>query len=54
VSQPVGCPAIFTRVAEFATAAACLKHSITGDFNLVSLEEVERLVESGDAGPVRR
>ena len=42
------------RVAEFATAAACLKHSIPGDFNLVSLEEVERLVESGDAGPVRR
>ena len=42
------------RVAEFATAASCLKHSIPGDFNLVSLDEVQRLVDTGSAGPVRR
>ncbi|MCI5829326.1 MAG: sugar kinase [Treponema sp.] len=33
---------------EFASAASCLKHSIEGDFNMVSAEEVERLA-SGDA-----
>lgn len=39
---------------EFATAAACLKHSIPGDFNLVSMEEVKALVKTGEAGRVRR
>ena len=29
-------------VIEFAAAASCLKHSIPGDFNLASLEEVKR------------
>lgn len=28
---------------EFAVGASCLKHSITGDFNLLSVEEVEKL-----------
>jgi len=42
------------RVAEFATAAACLKHTIRGDFNLVSLPEVEQLLEGGQAGRVQR
>ena len=31
---------------EFATAASCLKHSIVGDMNLVSLEEVFKLLEA--------
>lgn len=39
---------------EFAAAAACLKHSIPGDFNLVSLAEVRELMASGAAGRVRR
>jgi len=39
---------------EFAVAASCLKHSIPGDFNLVSLDEVQQLVETGEAGRVRR
>ena len=39
---------------EFATAAGCLKHSIEGDFNLVSVEEVKGLVEGGAAGRVQR
>jgi 2-dehydro-3-deoxygluconokinase len=42
------------RVVEFAAAASCLKHTIPGDFNLVSLDEVEQLVTRGEAGPVRR
>jgi 2-dehydro-3-deoxygluconokinase len=29
---------------EFGLAAACLKHSIRGDFNLVSVEEVQNLI----------
>ncbi len=32
----------------FAVAASCLKHSITGDFNVVSVAEVEKLM-AGDA-----
>ena len=39
---------------EFATAAACLKHSIPGDFNLASLEEVKDLMDGKDFGRVRR
>ncbi len=39
---------------DFAAAASCLKHSIEGDFNLVSLEEVKRLAEGDGSGRVRR
>lgn len=39
---------------EFAVAASCLKHSIPGDFNLVSVDEVEKLVKSGGSGRVER
>jgi 2-dehydro-3-deoxygluconokinase len=39
---------------EFATAAGCLKHSVPGDFNVMSLDEVERLVEGDASGRVRR
>ncbi len=39
---------------EFATASACLKHSITGDFNLVTLDEVEQVVAGADSGRVQR
>jgi 2-dehydro-3-deoxygluconokinase len=35
------------RSLNFGLAAACLKHSIPGDFNLASLEDVEALVASG-------
>jgi len=42
------------KIVEFAAAASCLKHSIPGDFNLVSLEEVRHLAETGEAGRVRR
>lgn len=39
---------------EFATAASCLKHSIAGDFNLVSVAEVESLMGGGGSGRVQR
>lgn len=39
---------------EFATAASCLKHSIEGDFNRVSVEEVESLVAGDTSGRVKR
>ncbi|MGD2295856.1 MAG: KHG/KDPG aldolase/sugar kinase fusion protein [Candidatus Aminicenantes bacterium] len=38
----------------FGVAAACLKHSICGDFNLVSVEEVERVAAGETAGRVQR
>jgi 2-dehydro-3-deoxygluconokinase len=39
---------------DFATAAGAMKHSIPFDPNLVSIEEVENLVEEGGAGRVQR
>ena len=39
---------------EFATAASCLKHSIEGDFNQVSVEEVKKLAGGDASGRVQR
>lgn len=39
---------------EFAVAASCLKHSIGGDFNLVSIDEVEKLSLGDGSGRVER
>jgi 2-dehydro-3-deoxygluconokinase len=39
---------------EFAVAASCLKHSIPGDFNRFSREEVEGLLKGGGSGRVQR
>ena len=39
---------------EFAVAASCLKHTIPGDFNLVSLAEVEGLMKGDGSGRVQR
>jgi 2-dehydro-3-deoxygluconokinase len=39
---------------EFAVAASCLKHSIPGDFNRFTVEEVEQLIRSGGSGRVQR
>ncbi len=39
---------------EFAVAASCLKHSIPGDFNRVSVAEVDSLVKGGGSGRVQR
>lgn len=42
------------RAVEFATAAACLKHSIMQDFDLVSVKEIEDLVGGDGSGRVQR
>jgi 2-dehydro-3-deoxygluconokinase len=39
---------------EFAVAASCLKHTIYGDFNLVSVAEVENLLKGDGSGRVSR
>ena len=39
---------------EFAVAASCLKHSIPGDFNRVSVKEVETLMRGDGSGRVQR
>ncbi|MBQ8197573.1 MAG: sugar kinase [Clostridia bacterium] len=39
---------------DFAIAASCLKHSIEGDFNLVSVAEVTALAEGNASGRVQR
>src|SRR5690606_786566 len=39
---------------DFAVAACCLKHTIAGDYNLVTLEEVGRLMEGDASGKVVR
>lgn len=39
---------------EFAVAASCLKHSIAGDFNRVSVTEVENLMSGDASGRVQR
>ena len=38
----------------FAVAASCLKHSISGDFNLSRLSEVEALAKGDGSGRVQR
>lgn len=39
---------------EFAVAASCLKHSIEGDFNQVSVDEVSKLAGGDGSGRVQR
>ncbi len=39
---------------EFAAAASCLKHSIPGDFNRFTAEEVMALIQGGGSGRVQR
>lgn len=39
---------------EFATAASCLKHTLQGDYNWVSVDEVESLMKGDTSGRVKR
>jgi 2-dehydro-3-deoxygluconokinase len=39
---------------EFAVAASCLKHTIHGDFNMVSIDEVKNLMSGDGSGRVQR
>lgn len=43
-----------TKALEYAVAASCLKHSISGDFNRVSVKEVETLMNGDASGRVQR
>jgi len=38
----------------FAVAASCLKHSISGDFNMVTVDEVEKIMSGETSGRVSR
>ena len=42
------------RALDFAVAASCLKHTIYGDFNLVTVSEVENLMKGDGSGRVNR
>ncbi|WP_312815275.1 sugar kinase [Sedimentibacter sp.] len=44
----------FKEALEFGVAASALKHTILGDFNMVSVEEVEKLVQGDGSGRVQR
>lgn len=39
---------------EFATAASCLKHTVSGDYNRVTVAEVENLMNGNGSGRVSR
>lgn len=39
---------------EYAVAASCLKHTVEGDFNLVSVSEVKNLMKGDGSGRVQR
>ena len=39
---------------EFAVAASCLKHSVPGDFNRCTADDVKSLLKSGGSGRVQR
>jgi len=43
-----------TEALEFATAASCLKHSIPGDMNFCSIEEVQQLMAGSSSGRIQR
>jgi 2-dehydro-3-deoxygluconokinase len=47
-------PADDQKALEFAVAASCLKHTIYGDFNLVTVAEVEQLMKGDGSGRVNR
>jgi 2-dehydro-3-deoxygluconokinase len=42
------------KIIEFAVGASCLKHSIEGDFNMVSTDEVHKLIGGDGSGRVQR
>lgn len=44
----------FEHALEFGVAASALKHTIHGDFNMVTVDEVEKLLEGDASGRVQR
>ena len=47
-------PDDLSQALEFAVAASCLKHSVPGDFNRFSTQEVRALMSGGGSGRVER
>ncbi len=43
-----------SKALEFAVAASCLKHSIPGDINLCTVDEVQHLLANGGSGRIQR
>lgn len=41
-------------IIEFATAASCLKHTIEGDYNRTTVDDIKKLLKSGGNGRVER
>ena len=41
-------------IIDFATAASCLKHTIEGDYNRTTVDDVENLLKTGGNGRVQR
>jgi 2-dehydro-3-deoxygluconokinase len=39
---------------DYAAAASCLKHTIKGDVNLVTISEIEKLIDGDTSGRVSR
>ena len=39
---------------EYAVAASCLKHTVEGDFNIASVDEVKKLARGDGSGRVQR
>lgn len=50
----VSYPADSQKALDFAVAASALKHTVFGDFNLVSVDEVEKLLKGDASGRVSR
>lgn len=42
------------KAVDFAAAASCLKHTVEGDYNLITVDEVMRLVNGDKTGRVKR
>ncbi len=47
-------PVAAQRAIQIAVAASCLKHSISGDFNYVTIEEIQALADGNASGRVQR
>ena len=52
--MPGTLPVINRKVVEFAVAASALKHSIEGDYNMVTVAEVEKLAGGDGSGRIQR
>ncbi|WP_026705472.1 sugar kinase [Flavobacterium soli] len=50
----ISTPENLQRNIDFAVAACCLKHTIVGDYNLATLQEIENIVNGDSSGKVSR